>query len=112
MKRKIETDGFVSTVMKRKQFVNKDKSYVGLNALIQGSAAEIMKLGLINVDRLIRRYDAVPLLLVHDEIVVEVPEQHAEKVAELVREGLTSAFELDPPLAVDGGIVQGSYAEA
>jgi len=113
IKKKIKTVGYVNTAFGRKQVVNKDKSYVGLNALIQGTAAEIMKRGLVDADAAIKDYGATPLLVVHDELVVECPTENAERVAELVGPAMTNAFpECDPPLAVEGGIVTTNYADA
>lgn len=113
IKKKIKMVGYVNTAFGRKQVVNKDKAYVGLNALIQGTAAEVMKRGLVDADEAIQGYGATPLLVVHDELVVECPIENAEKVAELVGPAMTGAFpECDPPLAVEGGIVTTNYADA
>ncbi len=113
IRKKIETVGYVNTAFGRKQVVNKDKAYVGLNALIQGTAAEIMKKGLVTANEAVKDYGATPLLVVHDELVVECPIENAERVAELVGPAMTSAFpECDPPLAVEGGIVTTNYADA
>ena len=113
IKKKIKTVGYVNTAFGRKQVVNKDKAYVGLNALIQGTAAEIMKRGLVDANNAIREYGATPLLVVHDELVVECPTENAERVAELVGPAMTGAFpQCDPPLAVEGGIVTTNYADA
>lgn len=113
IKKKIKTVGYVNTAFGRKQVVNKDKAYVGLNALIQGTAAEVMKRGLVTVDDLVRPLGATPLLVVHDEVVVECPVGNAEEVARLMAPALTEAFpDCDPPLAVEGGIVTTNYADA
>ena len=113
IKKKIKTVGYVNTAFGRKQVVNKDKAYVGLNALIQGTAAEIMKRGLVDANEAIKDYGATPLLVVHDELVVECPIENAERVSELVGPAMTGAFPIcDPPLAVEGGIVTTSYADA
>lgn len=110
---KVKALGYVNTIGGRKQPVKKDKAYVGLNAIIQGSAAEAMKFGLVNVDNAVKPYGATPLLVVHDEVVVECPIENAEKVAELTKAGLEAALpQLDPPLAAEGGIVYTNYADA
>lgn len=112
IRKKIESVGYVNTAFGRKQVVDKEKSYVGLNSLIQGTAAEIMKRGLVQANELVTPYGATPLLVVHDELVVECPKENAEQVAALVPGAMTSAFEMDPPLAVEGGIVETNYADA
>lgn len=109
---KVENEGFVNTLWGRKQLVKKDKAYVGLNALIQGSAADIMKQGLVNVAEAVKPHGAYPLLVVHDEVVVEVPNEEVPQVTPLVVEALVAAWPLDPQLAVEGKAVTTSYADA
>jgi DNA polymerase I len=113
IRNKIEAVGHVNTIIGRKNPVGKDKSYVGLNALIQGSAADIMKHGLINVDRAVAPLGGVPLLVVHDEVVVEVPTQHADECLARTEESLIAAsLNISPRLAVSGSVVHTSYADA
>jgi DNA polymerase-1 len=70
------------------------------NAPIQGTAADILKLAMIALDK---RLDdkAAMLLTVHDEIVIEVPETRAEDVAGIVKETMENIFPLAVPLQVD-----------
>ena len=112
LRKKIESVGYVNTIIGRKNPVNKDKAYVGLNALIQGSAADIMKQGLVNVDTAVRDLGGTALLVVHDEVVVEVPTEYAEECARRMEQALTSAYPLNPPLSVEGGVVHDNYANA
>ncbi len=112
IRKKIEAVGYVRTAFGKKQVVDKEKAYVGLNSLIQGTAAQIMKKGLVQVHEATAHLGAVPLLLVHDEIVVEVPTENAEAVELLMPDALNTAFECDPPLSVEGGIVTTNYADA
>lgn len=70
------------------------------NAPIQGTAADILKLAMIALDK--RLDDAATMLLtVHDEIVIEVPEARAEEVAGIVKETMENIFPLVVPLRVD-----------
>jgi DNA polymerase-1 len=70
------------------------------NAPIQGTAADILKLAMIALDK--RLDDAAPMLLtVHDEIVIEVPQARAEDVAGIVKETMENIFPLAVPLQVD-----------
>lgn len=112
IRKKIQAQGFVNTLFGRKNPVSRDKAYVGLNALIQGSAADIMKQGLVNVDEAVREHGARPLLVVHDEIVVEAPSEYAEEVLMDTEHALRDAYDLDPPLAVTGTVVHDNYASA
>lgn len=112
LRAKVESVGYVNTAFGRKQVVGKDKSYVSLNALIQGTAAQIMKKGLVLVNERVEPLGATPLLLVHDELVTESPVECAEEVSRLMGEALIEALEIDPPLQVEGGIVTTNYADA
>lgn len=109
---KIKSVGYVNTITGRRNPVNKDKAYVGLNALIQGSAADIFKLGVIAVNEAVSPLGGIPLLFVHDEIVVEVPLEHAEQAGALTEKALVGAWDLNPPLSVEGSIVTTNYGDA
>ena len=76
-----------------------------INAPIQGTAADIMKRAMIQVDRALSRSDlgAKMLLQVHDELVFEVPEGEAEATADLVKKTMENAAFLDVPLTVEVG---------
>lgn len=110
---KVETLGYVNTVVGRKQVVARDKSYVATNALVQGSAADIMKLGVVAVDKAVHGFGATPLLFVHDEILVECPAHNAEACLEVMRNAMTQPgrdLNLSPSLSVEGSITEESYA--
>ncbi len=91
-------EGYVSTLMGRRRWVPELKSSnfntrsfgerVALNAPIQGTAADIIKLAMIRVrDRLrAEGLESKLVLQVHDELIVECPEEEAQRVCELVRE--------------------------
>ena len=76
---------------------------MAINARIQGTAADFMKKAMIDVDRRLRSEarDARLLLTVHDELVLEVPEGDAERVAALVRDEMSGVAELAVPLVVE-----------
>lgn len=107
----VRKHGFVRTIMKRTQYVPKDRAYTGLNYLIQGSAADVMKLGLLNVADVVREFDGHVLLPVHDELLAEVPAVYAEDALPRMQEAMTSATDLFP-LAVSGAICESNYAQA
>jgi DNA polymerase-1 len=113
IKRKIGDEGYINTAFGRRQVVDREKAYIGLNSLIQGIAAEVMKQGLVQANELVVPYGATPLLVVHDELVVECPTENAREVARLMPEALCHiGVDLDPPLEVSGGIVSTNYADA
>lgn len=114
IKSKIEMEGYVQTVAGRLQPVDKEKSYVGLNALIQGSAADIMKVGLLEVEQALRPFGGQVLLVVHDEIVSEVPTSVADAALAAQNSALERVgdrFGLDPALSATGKVVT-NYGEA
>lgn len=112
IRKKVEHEGAVHTLFGRTQRVSKDKAYVGLNALIQGSAADIMKQGLVNVNDAVRPLGGRVLLVVHDEVVVEVPLLKAHEALDRTIAAMEAAADLDPPLKVSGSVVTTNYAEA
>jgi DNA polymerase-1 len=78
---------------------------IAINTPVQGSAADLIKKAMIAVDA--RLHDEFPgqllLLQVHDELLLEVDEDQAEAVGEMVRHEMVGAIELDVPLVVDLG---------
>ncbi|MES1244211.1 MAG: DNA polymerase I [Acidobacteriota bacterium] len=78
---------------------------MAINARIQGTAADLLKLAMIATDRRLRQEhpDSRLLLTVHDELVLEVPEAKADAVAVLVREEMEGVAQLQVPLVVDAG---------
>ncbi len=114
--KKAQTDGYVGTILGRRRtftLVDADvkSSYRGrtqaareaINMEIQGSAADLMKLAMLNVHRRLtaEARAAKMLLSVHDELVFEVPPAEVPAVAALVREEMTGAMALAVPLKVD-----------
>ena len=79
---------------------------VAMNSPIQGSAADIMKIAMIKVDEALNKsgYDADIVLQIHDELLVEVRENEADKVKELVEKSMREAVSLKVPLEVDAHI--------
>jgi DNA polymerase I len=83
------------------------------NTPIQGTAADLLKLAMIRVDRRLasERLRARMILTVHDELVLEVPEGEVARAEMAVREEMESALELRVPLVVDTGVGP-SWADA
>ncbi|MDQ4064921.1 MAG: DNA polymerase I, partial [Actinomycetota bacterium] len=106
-------DGFTTTMFGRRRYLpelgsgNPRVRAIGerqaLNAPIQGTAADIMKLALINVDRALRESSLGTrmILTVHDELLFEVPDGERDAAAELVEREMTSVCDMKVPLAVD-----------
>jgi DNA polymerase-1 len=106
-------EGFTATILGRRRYLPELQSpnprirdlgrRMALNAPIQGSAADIIKLAMIRVDAALEILPATMLLTVHDELVFDVEEGSVEKVAEAVRQEMESAYELKVPLRADIG---------
>ncbi|NLE75899.1 MAG: DNA polymerase I, partial [Chloroflexi bacterium] len=76
---------------------------MAINAPIQGTAADIIKLAMITIHRRLKEGlgRARMILQVHDELVFEVPEGEVATMLPLIRESMEGAFSLDAPLKVD-----------
>ena len=82
-----------------------------INSPIQGSAADILKVAMINLDRALteKNFKSRMLLQVHDEIVLEVPNDELTAVRQLVKETMEAAIELAVPLVADENAGQTWY---
>ena len=74
---------------------------MAVNAPIQGTAADLIKIAMLGVDRALEPTSGVVLLQVHDELLIEVDSGEADAVGELVRREMESVAELDVPLVAD-----------
>jgi DNA polymerase-1 len=79
---------------------------LAVNSVIQGTAADIIKLAMIHVHRRLRDEGRAARLVlqIHDELLLEVPEVELPAVRQLVREEMINAFPLEPALAADVGV--------
>ena len=79
-----------------------------INTPIQGSAADLIKIAMVRVDRAIKAENlrAKMVLQIHDELVFDCPKSEAERLKELVRREMTSAYDFGVPL--DVGIGEGA----
>lgn len=111
--KRAKEEGYVTTVFNRKRYLSdiNSKNYhrrefakrMAINTPIQGSAADIMKIATIDVANALKeeKLNAKVLLQVHDELVLEVPEDELELVQKLVKEKMEEAVQLDVKLEVD-----------
>jgi DNA polymerase-1 len=111
-----EREGFVSTLMGRRRAIPELRSgqyqrrslgeRLAVNTVIQGSAADIIKLAMIRCHRRLTEegFQTRLVLQIHDELLFEGPEAEVDAASKLVRGVMCNAFELDPPLAVDVGV--------
>ena len=105
--------GYVTTIVNRKRFIPEIKSSnkivkalgerLAMNAPIQGSAADIIKIAMINVYNRLKEENLQSKLLlqVHDELILNVKEEETAKVEKLVVEEMENVMNLSVPLDVD-----------
>ena len=129
---KAKQDGYVTTIYSRRRDLPELKSSnfntrsfgerVALNMPIQGTAADIIKLAMVNVYNRLKAegLKARLILQVHDELICECPESEAQTVADILREEMSGAAKLSVPLTVDaknrpqlgGGTLMLTYEQA
>lgn len=110
------TTGYTATILGRRRYLpdltsdNRNRremaERMALNAPIQGSAADIVKLAMLGIDRALRAEGlrSRMLLQVHDELLLEVAPGERETVEALVRREMGAAVEMDVPLDVHVGV--------
>ncbi|HIR85632.1 MAG TPA: DNA polymerase I [Candidatus Limivicinus faecipullorum] len=115
--------GYVSTIYGRRRYLPELKSSnfnmrsfgerVALNMPVQGTAADIIKLAMVNVHRRLKEtgLKARLILQVHDELIVECPGEEAEQVRDILTEEMENAAHLSVPLVAEAHIGH-SWAEA
>jgi DNA polymerase-1 len=108
--------GFVETLFGRRLYLpdinaknpalRKGAERTAINAPMQGTAADIIKRAMVNVDNWLSEsgLDARVILQVHDELVLEVREDLVEQVKDEIRTHMSSAAQLDVPLVVEAGV--------
>ena len=106
-------DGFVTTLFGRRRYIPELASSkkmeiafgerVAMNSPIQGTAADIIKLAMVNIDRKLKEtgYDARLILQVHDELIIESHQSCAKEVRELLKNEMENAVKLSVPLTVE-----------
>jgi DNA polymerase-1 len=74
-----------------------------VNSPIQGTAADLIKLAMVRIDKALAGRQSKMLLQVHDELVLESPPEETEAVAQLVKQEMEGVAELTVPLVVETG---------
>ncbi len=106
-------DGYIKTVLNRRRYISELKAgspivrafgeRVAMNAPIQGSAADIIKIAMVNVYTRLKKegLKAKLVLQVHDELIVEAPDGERELASKILKEEMENAYKLSVPLTVD-----------
>jgi DNA polymerase-1 len=109
-------NGYVKTLLGRRRYIPQINSgnwnvrsfaeRTAINMPIQGTAADIIKLAMINIQEYIEQEQLGTrmLLQVHDELIFSVPDEEAEEVPDKLKELMESAFDLSVPLDVEMGL--------
>ena len=113
---KARKNGFVETILGRKRHlkdINSNNFVVrghaernAVNAPIQGSAADVIKIAMIDIDKALSEggFKTKMLLQVHDELLFEVPVEEIEPIKALIKEKMESAMKTKVPLIVEVGV--------
>jgi DNA polymerase-1 len=108
--------GYVETIFRRRRKIAEIDSRnpqrkalaerLAINSVVQGSAADLIKQAMVNIDARIRREHRPSrmLLQIHDELLLEVPEAAVESEKAMIAEEMTGAIQLSVPLKVDMGV--------
>jgi len=109
-------DGYVTTLFGRRRAVPELRSAnyrlrslgerLAVNTVLQGTAADIIKVAMVTVSRELarRKLGSRLVLQVHDELVLECPEAEVEECVPLLRDAMCGAYDMDPPLEVEVGV--------
>ena len=111
--KKAKKDGFVKTILGRRRYISGVKNVDGrnrnlaertaINTVIQGSAADMIKVAMINIHRRIQREKRPSKLLIqiHDELLFEMPGKSLDEEKKMITEELATAIKLDVPVKVN-----------
>jgi DNA polymerase-1 len=96
---------YLRDINSRNQVVRGNAERNAINAPIQGTAADIIKVAMVRIHEKMKseNYKSLMVLQVHDELIFEVEMSELEKVKELVMHEMSNAVKLDVPLKVDWG---------
>ncbi len=116
-----EEHGYVKTLFQRRRYIKeiKDKNYMmrefgkraAMNAPIQGSAADLIKVAMIRIYRAMQEagVQAKMILQIHDELIFEVPDAEIEQMRQIVEQGMQEAMKLSVPLIAEASIGKNWY---
>ena len=109
--------GYVETILGRRRYLKDINSRnhvvrsfaerIAVNAPIQGSAADIIKIAMINLQKNLKEnYQTRMLLQVHDELVFDVPKSELETIKPIIKDTMENAVKMQVPLEVEIGVGQ------
>ena len=114
-------EGYVSTLLGRRRWIPELSSRnvmerqagerIAANTPIQGTAADLCKMAMLNISRRLEGKHTKMLLQIHDELVFESPDEEVEEVSQMIRHEMVHVYALSVPLKVNLGVGH-SWAEA
>ncbi len=109
---KAKADGYVQTILNRRRYLKDINSSnhalrsfserAATNTVIQGSAADLMKVSMIKCSEALKNYKTKIVLQIHDELLFKVPKDELDVILPLLKSTMENAMELSVPLEVDG----------
>ena len=105
-------DGYVTTIMNRRRYLKDINSRnfavrafnerAATNTVIQGSAADLIKVAMIQCAKVLKNYQTKIVLQIHDELIFKVPKDEVDIIVPILKKCMESAMSLSVPLEVDG----------
>lgn len=113
----VKRDGYVETPFGRKLWLERSKAHAGLNYLIQGTAAGVLKRGQVACDKYLSEHwsEARMVLPIHDELIFSMPMEYYSQRSQLARgiaRCMTTIKHIEAPLEVEWKVSKGSWADA
>jgi DNA polymerase-1 len=109
-----QEQGYVTTLLGRRRQIpelrarNRQQHALGerlaVNTVIQGTAADIIKVAMVGCHRALSGMASRLILQIHDELMIEGPPEESDEVRAILATEMVGAWELDPPLAIDIGV--------
>lgn len=106
--------GYVETLLGRRLFIpeintsnqmrRKMAERAAINAPLQGTAADIIKLAMLSVNEKLRTVPAIMIMQVHDELIFEADKNHLPEICDVIKNCMENAFSLDVPLEIAIGV--------
>lgn len=104
-------DGYVQDQFGRRYHVPAERCYKAANALCQGPAALVMKRGINRTFRALKGLDAHPILTIHDELLLEVKNEHVWDAAHALKIGMEDRENFPIPITVEMSVAETSWAD-
>ncbi len=116
---KAREQGYVETILNRRRYLRDINSSnramkafserAAVNSVIQGSAADLIKIAMIKCDQVLKNYKSKIILQIHDELLFKVPKDEIEEIRPLLQKTMENALSLSIPLKTDANYADNWY---